>query len=73
MDEGLGEDEEGMAIFVKQLPKLLNTMLGRNVSKPKILYSHRGSGMYVPRTGQATESYDMWRPLKPGVFASMVV
>ena len=57
MDEGWGEDAESMAIFVKKLPKLLDTMLGRGVPKPKVLYSDRGAGMYVPRTGQATGPY----------------
>ena len=57
MDEGWGEDAESMAVFVARLPKLLNTMLGRDTPKPKVLYSDRGSGMYVPRTGQATGAY----------------
>ena len=57
MEEGWGEDAESMATFVGRLPKLLNTMLGRDVSKPKVLYSDRGSGMYAPFTGQATGPY----------------
>ena len=57
MDECWGEDAESMAIFVGRLPKLLDTMLGRDVSKPKILYFDRGSGMYAPFTGQATGAY----------------
>ena len=57
MDEGWSECSQGMATFVERLPKLLNTMLGSDTAKPKVLYSDRGSGMYVPRTGQATGGY----------------
>ena len=46
-----------MATFVGMLPKLLTKMLGHKTPKPKVLYSDRGSGMYVPRTGQATGPY----------------
>ena len=55
MPEGWKDDAAGMGHFARRVPSILN--LGSSAAKPKVLYSDRGPGMFVPRTGQATGSY----------------
>ena len=58
MPEGWSEDGEGMALFVnKHLPRVLNRALGSSAVKPKVIYTDRGSGMYIPKTGKVTAAY----------------
>ena len=47
----------GMGQLARRVPGILNRMLGSSAAKPKVLYSDRGPGMLVPRTGQATGAY----------------
>ena len=57
MPEGWKDDAAGMGQFARRVPNILNRMLGSSAAKPKVLYSDRGPGMFVLRTGQATGSY----------------
>ena len=57
MPEGWKDDAAGMAMFAQRLPGVLKRMMGRGTATPKVLYSDRGPGMFVPRTGQATGAY----------------
>ena len=57
MPEGWKDDAAGMGQFAKQVPRILKRMLGRSAALPKVLYTDRGPGMFVPRTGQATGAY----------------
>ena len=50
-------DAIGMASFVALLPGILQKMLPRQRSKPRQIYTDRGAGMYVPKTGQACSAY----------------
>ena len=57
MPVGWKDNATGMADFVQQLPDVLIRMCGRRSDLPNILYTDRGPGMFVPRTGQATTVY----------------
>ena len=57
MPEGWKDGAAGMGQFAKQAPRILKRMLGRSAALPKVLYTDRGPGMFVPRTGQATGAY----------------
>ena len=57
MPAGWKDNATGMATFAQQLPDILRRMLGRRSDLPNILYTDRGPGMFVPRTGQATTAY----------------
>ena len=57
MPEGWQPDSKGMATFVGELPKILKRMLGKKARKPKVLFTDRGAGMYIPRTGEVTGKY----------------
>ena len=50
-------DAGGMGVFVKMLPRIFRRVLGRKTRKPRVLYSDRGPGMFVPKTGQVTGPY----------------
>ena len=46
-----------MASFVKELSGILDKMFGKDVSKPRVLFTDRGSGMYQETVGTINEDY----------------
>ena len=57
MPDGWKETGDDLACFVAKLPRILSRMLGRTASKPKVLFTDRGPGMFIPNTGHATGPY----------------
>jgi hypothetical protein len=53
-----GESQAGAALCVEQLPGLLRRMLGRDVPKPRTLFTDRGPGFYNMRYGTVTGDYE---------------
>ena len=52
-----GETQEGAAMCVAQLPRVLRRMLGAAATKPRMLFSDRGPGFYNRRHGMVTGEY----------------
>ena len=46
-----------VALFVKELPGILNKMFGKDTKKPRVLITDRGTGMYVGSSGIITDAY----------------
>ena len=53
-----GETMQGAAKCVEVLPRMLDKMLGRDASKPRILFSDRGPGFYNRSYGTVTGDYE---------------
>ena len=46
-----------VALFVRELPDILNKMFGKDAIKPRVLFTDRGSGMYQGRVGTINQEY----------------
>ena len=56
MPEDWTTDGPGLAAAVSDVPRIVRGMLGRGAALPRVLFTDRGTGMYVP-TGQIVRAY----------------